>query len=78
MSSPNPITNGLSFIFFAFRAKATAQGSSSHASIPSVIRIIIFLQSSQGGKSLAEYSKDRAIGVVPFGTRLLILLIILL
>ena len=55
---------------------ATAQGSSSHASIPSVIKMIIFRQSSHGGKSSAEYSKDLAIGVVPFGSNLLISLMI--
>ena len=77
MSRPRPITNGLSLIFFDLSANATAQGSSSQASIPSVTRIIIFLHLSHGGKSSAEYSSERAIGVVPLGTRLLILFIIL-
>ena len=44
-----------------------AQGSPSQASIPSVIRITIFLQFEQGVKSLIVASKDFAIGVVPLG-----------
>ena len=55
---------------------ATAQGSSSQASIPSVISIIIFLQFLQGGKSSDEYSNDLAMGVVPLGSSRLISLII--
>ncbi len=69
MSSPSPITKGLSLIFLSLRAIATAQGSSSQASMPSVNKIIIFLQFSQSGKSSAEYSKDLAIGVVPLGSK---------
>ena len=78
MSSPSPIIKGLSLIFFSLRAIATAHGSSSQASIPSVNKIIKFLQFSQSGKSSAEYSKDLAIGVVPFGYKALILFIILI
>ena len=59
-------------MFFFFSASATAQGSSSHASIPSVIKIIMFLQSSHDGKSSAAYSNDLAIGVVPLGSNALI------
>ena len=47
----------------------TAHGSSSHASIPSVIRIMIFLPGSSG-KSSAALSNERAIGVVPWALSL--------
>ena len=52
---------------FFCNALETAQGSSSHASIPSVIRIIIFLAWPPTGKSSAALSRDLAIGVVPLG-----------
>ena len=77
VSRPRPITKGLSFIFFYFYANATAHWSSSQASITSVIKIIIFLHDLHSGKSSAEYSKDLAIGVVPFGSNPRILVIIL-
>ena len=77
MSNPTPIIKGFRIIPLLLNAKETAQGSSSHASIPSVIKTITFLQSSQSGKSVAAYSNDLAIGVVPFGTRPLILFLIL-
>ena len=77
VSSPRPITNGFSFIFFSFNANATAQGSSSQASMPSVIKMMMFLHDLHSGKSSAEYSRDLAIGVVPFGSKPRILVIIL-
>ena len=66
-----PMTNGFRIIPFDLRALATAQGSSSQASIPSVIKTITFLQFEHSGKSFAAYSRLRAIGVVPWGVRLL-------
>ena len=42
---------------------------SSQASIPSVINIMMFLHDLHSGKSSAEYSRDLAIGVVPFGSK---------
>ena len=74
MSKPNPIINGLSLMPLSFKAFETAQGSPSHASIPSVTNMITFLQFSQGGKSLfPACSNDKAMGVVPLHSTPLIL-----
>ena len=59
-----PITNGLTTMPLACKARLTAQGSSSQASIPSVMRMITF-RPGESGKSEAACSKDLAIGVVP-------------
>ena len=70
---PTPTINGFSVMPLEANALATAQGSSSQASIPSVIRIITLRTPSPTlGKSSAEYCKERAIGVVPFGVSPLI------
>ena len=66
--TPTPITKGFKKTSFLRNERAIAQGSPSQASMPSVIKTITFLQFEQGGKSSFDNSKDRAIGVVPFGT----------
>ena len=66
-SKPIPIINGLMVIPLFCSVIAILHGSPPHASIPSVIKIMIFLQLLQAGKSLAHSSNDLAIGVVPFG-----------
>ena len=63
-SIPIPIMNGFTTIPFDCNILLTAHGSSSQASIPSVINMIMFLPGSSG-KSSAARSKDLAIGVVP-------------
>ena len=45
----------------------TTHGSPSQASTPSVMRIMMFRQSSQGGKSFSDFIREPAMGVVPFG-----------
>ena len=64
---PKPITKGFNITPFCCKALDTAQGSPLQASIPSVIKIMMFLQFSQGGKSVSDASKDLAIKVVPVG-----------
>ena len=68
-SMPMPMTNGLTTIPLACRARLTAQGSSSHASMPSVINTMT-LRPGVSGKSPAASSKERAIGVVPWARTL--------
>ncbi len=58
------MTKGLSTIPFACRARLTAQGSSSQASMPSVMRMMT-LRALLSGKSPAAFSSERAMGVVP-------------
>ena len=65
------MTKGFKIIPCFCRFKETEHGSPSQASIPSVIKIIIFRLLSSGGKSLTDCSKEYAIGVVPFGIRYL-------
>ena len=68
---PMPITNGVTFTSFSFNFVATAHGSLSQDSKPSVMRIMKFLLFSLG-KSAAAASRDRAIGVAPFAVIVLI------
>jgi hypothetical protein len=56
-SKPTPITKGLKVIPLDCNASETAQGSPLHSSTPSVIKIIIFLQLAQAGKSAPHCSK---------------------
>ncbi len=73
MPGPIPTINGFKVMPLDAKARATAQGSSSQASIPSVIKIITLRTPSPTlGKSSAEYCKERAIGVVPLGVSPLI------
>ncbi|PCH91693.1 MAG: hypothetical protein COB85_08815, partial [Bacteroidetes bacterium] len=63
-----PITNGFRITPFCCNAHETAHGSPSHSSIPSVIKMIMFLHSVHTGKSFAACSREYAIKVVPLGT----------
>ncbi len=67
---PTPMTKGLSTMPLACRARLTAQGSSSQASMPSVIRMMMLRTvrvspRACSGKSSAAFSSERAMGVVP-------------
>jgi len=64
--NPKPITNGFNTTPFFCNAAETAHGSPLHSSIPSVIKMIIFLD-ELFGKSFPHSSSERAIGVVPLG-----------
>ena len=59
------MTNGVTFTPFSLNFFATTQGSLSHDSKPSVIKIIKF-RARVSGKSPDAASKERAIGVAPF------------